>query len=122
MKFKISGIRFFVLFIAFCFFTQLVANPVDEKTKIKLLIDKVETCNCKFIRNGSEHSPKDAKSHLELKLSKAGSRIKTAEQFIQYLATKSSFTGRPYYILENGKKIPSATWLKEKLKEIENKK
>ncbi len=90
---------------------------MDEKAKIKFLIEKVENCNCKFIRNGSEHSPKEAKKHLELKLSKAGNRIKTAEEFIQYVATKSSFTGAPYYIIENGKKTLSAAWLKQKLKE-----
>lgn len=101
---------------------QLSARSQHEDKKIKFLLKKIENCKCKFIRNGKEHTPTEAKSHMELKLRKGGSSIRTVEHFIKYAATKSSFTGKPYYIVVEGKKIPSAHWLKKQLKDFNKKK
>ncbi len=81
------------VFCALTLFAPLVAGPLTEEQKIQALLEAVETSGVQFIRNGTAYGGKEARSHLELKLSRAGGRIKTAEHFIEYLATKSSMTG-----------------------------
>ncbi len=72
-----------------------------------------------FIRNGSEHSATDAASHLQLKRRNAGKRIKTAEDFITYCATRSSFSGKPYRIrMANGQTVDSADFFRARLREL----
>ncbi|MEQ9364627.1 MAG: DUF5329 family protein [Leptospirales bacterium] len=94
--------------------------PLTEAQKIDLLIQRVETSGGTFVRNGSEHSAEAAAAHMRLKLSRAGSVIKTAENFIQYIATKSSFTGVAYRIkFPDGREYKSADWLRARLAEIE---
>ncbi|MDX1960436.1 MAG: DUF5329 family protein [Leptospiraceae bacterium] len=93
-----------------------------EKEKIDLLLSKVENLNAKFFRNGQEYSPKEAVEHMKKKLDYAGDRVKTANDFIEGIASKSYFTGSPYLIiLPDGKKIESGIWLKAELKKIESK-
>jgi hypothetical protein len=96
---------------------------LSEQEKIQYLLNRVETSGLIFIRNGSEYSSRDARKHLELKLSKAGSAIRTANQFIAHIATGSSWTGAPYYIrLRDGSMVKSADWLRKILDELEKKK
>jgi hypothetical protein len=70
-----------------------------EEQKINHLINYVSHLkDAVFIRNGSEYTPGKAAEHLRMKRDKAGSRIKTAKDFIYQLATKSSFSGEAYTI------------------------
>lgn len=111
-----------LLFFIFYIFI-LPTWAFTEFEKINKLLNLIEASKIVFIRNGNEYSGKEAKEHLEMKLRYAGNRIKTAEQFIVYLASKSSFSGKAYYVkFENGKKIKSEIWLRNHLKKIENKK
>ena len=74
----------------------------------------------KFIRNGSEYSPKEAAEHLRMKRRKAGSKIKTAEDFIDHIASKSYMSGEPYQMkFRNGSVIDIRDILYHKLKRIE---
>lgn len=83
----------------------------SEKDRIRFLLETVESSQCTFIRNGSHHKASKARKHLERKLNHAGDRIKTAEDFINHLASKSSFSGRPYFIQEkNGTKVAARVW------------
>ena len=97
----------------------LSAQDNIEKKKIEFLISSVENLKgAKFIRNGSEHDGKEAAEHLRMKLKTAGSRVKTADDFIRLCASQSYLTGRPYMIrLSNGKTIKSEEYFREKLKE-----
>jgi hypothetical protein len=93
-----------------------------EKKKIESLIKHVEGLkDAKFIRNDTEYDPKTAATFLRRKWSSAGADVKTAVDFIEKLATKSSTTGKPYKIkFKDGKEHPSGDYLKahlEKLKE-----
>jgi Family of unknown function (DUF5329) len=98
----------------------LSANGLSESEKIQRLIAAVETSNVVFIRNGGEYNSKAAADHMRLKLSRAGSRISTARDFIRYIGTRSSTSGQPYYIrTADGRRVESATWLNRKLAEIE---
>jgi hypothetical protein len=91
-----------------------------EMQKIELLIAKVEGLkDAVFIRNGTEHSPSDAGKLLRHKLGTMDPATITAEQFIEQAGTKSSTSGQPYQIrFADGRTIPSADFLREKLKEL----
>lgn len=97
------------------------AGVPDEEAKINALIGFIESHNeFIFIRNGTEYSAKEAADHLRSKRSSAGKRIKTAAEFIEYIASKSYFSGKPYQIkFPDGKTRPSGDVLKEELAKIE---
>lgn len=95
-------------------------NTLTEQHKIEILVHSIGNPDLTFIRNGDEYSAAVAKSHVKKKLDYAGSRIKTARQFISKIASSSHFSGTPYYVrLPDGKKVPSRDWLLRKLSEIE---
>ena len=72
-----------------------------------------------FIRNGSDHTAAEAAAHLHRKLAAAHGRITTAEQFIDVLATRSSWTGIAYRVrFADGREVESAVWLRQLLREI----
>ena len=93
------------------------AAPLTEQEKIERLITYISKMEgAVFIRNGSEYSCKQAAEHLALKRKKAGSNIKTAEQFIKLLASKSSMTGNPYTVRFNdGRTVNSEQLLLQEL-------
>ena len=93
----------------------------SETEKIQRLIKYVRSLQgATFIRNGSEHTPAEAADHMELKLKKAGSKVRTAVQFITYCASKSSVSGKDYMVrLQSGKMVKSMDLLVEELKRIE---
>ncbi len=98
------------------------AAAMSEQDKIRELLRRIETSGLIFIRNGSEYSSREAAKHLEVKLSKAGPVIRTADLFIEHIATGSSWTGKPYYIkMPDGRLVKSADWLRSILAGIEKK-
>ena len=108
----------FVILALFC--GAVSAQDNIEKKKIEFLLSSVENLKgAKFIRNGSEYDDgKAAAEHLRMKLKTAGSRVKTADDFIRLCASQSYITGKPYMIrLSNGKTIKSEEYFREKLKE-----
>lgn len=100
----------------------VIVSAYSEKQKIELLITDISQLKgATFIRNGSEHTAKEAAEHLKRKWEYAADDIKTATQFIDELATKSSMTGQLYYIkFANGTKRPSGEYLHEQLKKLES--
>ena len=88
------------------------ATPEQE---IRYLLTTVGTSGCTFTRNGTQHSAEEAAAHLTMKYERAGSRIKTAESFIDRLASESSWTGKPYLIQCGDATVPSRQWLTEQL-------
>ena len=55
-----------------------------------------------------------------MKLRKAGSRVKTAEDFIRYCGSQSSVSGQPYQIrYADGRTVTSESFLRAKLAELE---
>jgi hypothetical protein len=93
------------------------AQDLSEKAKIEYLIASVETLEgAKFIRNGREYDTRAASSHLRLKLKTAGSKVKTAEDFIKFCASQSSMTGEPYLMrLADGVTVKSEVFFRDKL-------
>ncbi len=112
--------------IAACLLFVLLAMPVfgqqdAEQQKIAYLIDSVAALkDATFIRNGTGYDAAHAADHMRLKLRLAGSRVKTAEDFIVYCGTGSSMSGLKYSIrFHDGRTIDSATFLQNKLAEYE---
>jgi len=94
---------------------------LTEREKIAALIEHVEQLeNAVFIRNGVEHDADDAADHMRMKLRYAGNRVKTAEQFIERIASESSTTGKPYHIrLADGTTHKSGEYLRQVLERLE---
>ena len=98
-------------------------KPVTEEQKIQALIDHVRGLGDRavMIRNGSEHSAKDAADHMARKRKSAGGGVKTAKEFIAHCAAKSSASGKPYQIrFKDGKTVTSEAYLSEQLAKIES--
>jgi len=93
------------------------AQDPREAAKIQHLIGSVETLEgAKFIRNGSEYDAQSAANHLRLKLKNAGKRVRTAEDFIKYCASKSSITGEAYLIrFTDGTTVKAEVFFRRKL-------
>jgi Family of unknown function (DUF5329) len=102
------------------------ANEITpiENQKIEYLINAIATLDdAKFIRNDSAYDAKTAADHLRLKLKNAGSKVKTADDFIRYCASVSSMSGAPYQIrFVDGRTITSESFLQQKLVEFQKQK
>ena len=89
----------------------------DTEAEIQALLTHVETSGCDFQRNGSMHDAADAADHLRLKYSRGKRYVNSAEQFIDRLATESSWTGKPYTIVCDGREERTSAWLHRALAE-----
>lgn len=85
-------------FATFSFRVPEHATSTDGET-IERLIASIETLeHVVFLRNGAEHTPAEAAQHLRAKLAAAGDSVRTPEQFIESVASRSSVSGAPYEI------------------------
>ncbi|WP_439105851.1 DUF5329 domain-containing protein [Congregibacter sp.] len=111
---RLASFKTFVLVMLLSVGQHLLADVVDEE--ITFLISSVENSGCVFERNGDEHAAGDAADHLRLKYRRGKRYAGSAEQFIDRLASQSSWTGKPYFM-----KCPdtgdhkSGDWLTERL-------
>lgn len=94
----------------------LADTTADEE--IRALIQAVAESGCEFNRNGSLHSAEAAAEHLELKYSRGRRYANSAEAFIDRLASKSSWSGKPYQMICDGKVQPAGDWLTATLGEL----
>ena len=95
-----------------------LALEPGAKEEIDGLIACVRTSDVRFIRNGTEYSAAEGADHLRDKLGKAGGRVKTAEDFITGIASKSYLSGKPYMVkFPDGRTRPTGEWLKAQLAE-----
>ena len=104
-----------VLFFGCIFFTTTVVQAESVSgdkssmaTEIDFLIQSVANSQCTFVRNGKEHSGADARDHLQLKRKNGKRYYKDTEQFIDRIASKSSWTGKDYLIKCPGKDTVTA--------------
>lgn len=112
--------------VAVALLTASVAAHADERStaesaRIEYLLAVVASLhNAQFIRNGTSYDSAAAVKHMRLKLSAAGSRVRTAEDFIRYCASASSVSGTPYEIrLADGRLVRSGDFLRQKLMEFD---
>ncbi len=71
--------------------TQDNLGPLERK-KIQFLISRISQSHNTFIRNGKEHTGREAATHLRRKYNFAFDEVKTADQFILYIASHSIAT------------------------------
>jgi hypothetical protein len=94
--------------------------PADTQTIEALIRAVADLQGAVFIRNGTEHTPKQAAEHLRMKWKNAGSRVKTAPDFIRYCASGSTLSGKPYEIrLKDGRTVLASDWFWTELKRME---
>jgi hypothetical protein len=92
-----------------------------EQVRIEYLLSVVGSLHeAQFIRNGTAYDSTAAVSHMRTKLRAAGSRVRTAEDFVRYCASTSSISGKPYEIrFPDGRVVRSADFLRQKLVEFD---
>jgi hypothetical protein len=111
--------RLLSLFTVLALLASAAALADDAEVEIEYLIATVGESGCTFVRNGSRHDAEDAASHMRLKYRRGKRYATTAELFIERLASKSSFSGKPYVIECPGSKaVPSGEWLTTRLHEF----
>src|SRR5215469_10837033 len=102
-----------------------VATATDrlpaEDARIEYLLTVVASLHdAQFIRNGTAYDSAAAVRHMRTKLRVAGGRVKTAEDFIRYCGSESSFSGKPYEIrFPDGHVVLSADFLRQELAEFD---
>ena len=104
-----------------CMLTVAIALALDSQTKAEIdeLITYVQTSGVRFIRSGKEYSGIEAADHLRRKLAAAGDRVKTTDDFINGIASKSYLNGKPYLVkFADGHTQLTREWLKAHLAEM----
>jgi hypothetical protein len=91
-------------------------RALDETAKIERLLEAIANeKDAVFVRNKSDHEPREAADHLRSKWSRA-KEIASARRFIDEIATRSSLSGEPYQVrFSDGRVVPLADWLNERL-------
>ena len=109
-------LRVFILLVITAVSPLGAAESLEQT--IGFLLHRIETADATFIRNGKEHTPQEAVTHVRAKYEHFKAQIKTPDDFIRLAATKSLMTGQPYLIrTRDGKEMPLSAWLTNALQE-----
>jgi len=99
------------------------APPAAAEIEINHLLGLIEQSGCEFFRNGTWYDAQRAQAHLRAKYDvlAANDQIKTAEDFIEKAASKSSLSGRPYQIrCGGGAAMTTGKWFSTALARYRN--
>jgi hypothetical protein len=97
------------------------AAPVGvEQRTIEALIESVaHLTDATFLRNGKSYPSSSAARFLREKWRSRQSEVRSAEDFIDRVASSSSTTGKPYLIrFANGREVSSAEYLRGELAKL----
>ncbi len=98
-------------------------KPNNTQAEINHLLNFVSTTTCQYERNGDLHDGKAAKKHINKKYKYFEDDIKSAEDFIEYSATKSTMSKKKYKIHCTNKPVQnSKQWLLSELKRYRSRK
>lgn len=106
------------LLLTFLLALALPALAISPSTQdeINHLLAYVKNTQCQYERNGSQHTGEEAVKHIQKKYDYFSDDITTAEEFIKYSATKSTFSGKHYQVHCSGQPtINSKDWLLKEL-------
>ena len=103
--------RSILILLAFALGTNGAWATDQTDPEVQYLLTFVETSGCTFHRNGSDHDAADAADHLRLKYRRGGKYVNNADQFIDRLASESSWSGSEYTVTCEGNTEPSGEWL-----------
>jgi hypothetical protein len=105
-----------ILVLSFSSGARAFPDKGVEYYKIVYLLNVIGASKLVFIRNGVEYTGEEAKKHLLDKLHVAGDDIRTAEDFINYIASESSSSGITYYVrFDDGTQVEAGIWLRQEL-------
>jgi len=97
-----------------------IAADIDMTTQIEIdhMFARLQQSNCRFDRNGKWYGPERAVQHVNRKyqylLKKKA--IQSAENFIDRAASRSSTTGKPYWVkCGESAAMKSADWFQAEL-------
>lgn len=107
------------LTLLLCFVLAPFGHADDVmNSEIDYILNTVASSDCVFIRNGKEHGPEAAKEHLNLKRRRGKRYFSNADEFIENLASSSSWSGKPYHIrCPDQEQQPARKWFTEVLAE-----
>jgi len=110
-------LKIIVVFAVWVAFAAVAADvPNDMKKEVDHLFTYMKESNCPLERNGTKHTATEAMDHIKKKYDYFRDKIKSAEDFIEYSATKSTTSDKPYLVYREGQKvIPSKEWLLKEL-------
>ncbi len=95
------------------------ASQLVMHNEINHLLQYIETSECSFIRNDKFYPGEKAVEHINKKYKHFLDRIQSAEDFIEYSATKSELTGKYYYVKCNEhSRVRLKDWLLVEVKRI----
>lgn len=69
-----------------------------ERARIDYLLERISKSPYNFLRNGGRYTGKQAGNHFLWKYFTNRGRVKTAEEFIERVATRSKRSGRSYQV------------------------
>jgi hypothetical protein len=102
-----------------CIVAARAAPGPLPNVEIEYLLSAVAESGCRFERNGTWYGSQAAAAHLRAKYEAMAAKdlIKTADDFIDKAATRSSLSGREYSIQCEGRdQMPARQWLTERLR------
>lgn len=90
--------------------------PKSQKPEVEHLLEFVEITECQFERNGKKYDGEKASKHIKRKYKHFRDEITNTEEFIEYSATFSTRSGKPYLVYcSDNNPIESSVWLLEEL-------
>ena len=105
-------------FIALAVLLQSGVLFADTSQEIGHLLGFVESSPCQFDRNGTIHTGPEARDHMTMKYEHYRAKVKTAEDFIKYSATKSMMSGKKYRIhCPASETVDAGDWLLAELRD-----
>jgi len=105
----------FVLLLTLASAGPAAADDATMNAEIDFLLEEVAASGCTFIRNGSEHDADAARDHLALKRRRGRRYFDSADEFIERIASKSSWSGKPYRIRCEGAEVLASQWFTDAL-------
>lgn len=113
------NIRIIVMCISIiCLMGSKGLADLNTDQEINFLLQQVEISPCLFIRNNKIYSGEKALEHINKKynyFNKKG-KIKTAEDFVEFSASKSLLTGHEYLVqCPDEPEVKCADWMLDKL-------
>ena len=88
----------YLAIVLLCVTAMATADEQTTNIEVTYLIDEVAASGCTFVRNGEEYTASEAADHLRMKAKRGKRHYDTTEEFIDNIASKSSWSGEPYSI------------------------
>jgi hypothetical protein len=110
---------FITVLLLTCAWVHADTRSTETDAEIAFLLNHVRTSQLVFIRNGKEYDAQAAYDHMMTKYDHFEREVLSAEAFIEYSATRSLISGRPYRVrLPDGSEMEAGPYLLERLAQL----